>query len=277
MGALWNSFKIAFSMYSKIPMPQSAWSKENMRYVMCFFPLVGMVSGALTIGWMALLPFLHLDGGGFGLGAAVFTLIPVAVTGGIHLDGFLDTSDALGSWQEPERRLEILKDSCAGAFAVIMGCVYFALSLGVYTTFQDVALAIWREGSFGDMRILFQAACVYMISRSLSGLAIVTRPMAKNTGLAAAFSDGAQKRTVAVTMAFYLVVCCAAVLFFNPLPGAVSLLVGLAIYIYYGFMAKSKFGGVTGDLAGWFVQVIELGMLLALTVATLLIGGTGWN
>ena len=256
MGALWNSFKIAFSMYSKIPMPQSEWSKENMRYVMCFFPLVGLVSGALTIGWVALLPILRL-----------------AVTGGIHLDGFLDTSDALGSWQEPERRLEILKDSCAGAFAVIMGCVYFALSLGAYTTFQDVALAIWEKGSFGDMRIVFQAACLYIISRSLSGLAIVTRPMAKNTGLAAAFSDGAQKRTVAVTMVVYLIVCCAAVLALNPMPGAVSLLVGLAVYMYYGSMAKSKFGGVTGDLAGWFVQVAELGMLLALTVATLLTGG----
>lgn len=33
----WNSFKIAFSMYSKIPMPQSEWTKENMRYVIAFF------------------------------------------------------------------------------------------------------------------------------------------------------------------------------------------------------------------------------------------------
>ena len=37
MGRLWNSFKIAFSMYSKIPMPKSDWTKENMRYIMCFF------------------------------------------------------------------------------------------------------------------------------------------------------------------------------------------------------------------------------------------------
>lgn len=35
-----NSFKISFSMYSKIPMPQSEWTKENMRYVMCFFPCI---------------------------------------------------------------------------------------------------------------------------------------------------------------------------------------------------------------------------------------------
>lgn len=276
MKALWNAFKIAFSMYSKIPMPESSWTKENMRYVMCFFPLVGLVSGALSAGWMMLLPLLHLDGGGFGLGAAVLALIPVAVTGGIHLDGFLDTSDALGSWQEPEKRLEILKDSRAGAFAVIMGCVYFSLSLGVYTAIGDIALAAGRTGSFGDMKIIFQMACVYMISRALSGLAIVTRPMAKNTGLAAAFSDGAQKKTVAVVMIGYLLICSGVLIFLNPLPGAVCLAAGLLAYGYYCHMAQNKFGGVTGDLAGWFLQVSELCMLLALAAAAIL-GGGPWS
>ena len=52
-------------------------------------------------------------------------LIPVLVTGGIHLDGLLDTADALSSWQTRERRLEILKDSHAGAFAIIVCCGYF--------------------------------------------------------------------------------------------------------------------------------------------------------
>lgn len=259
MGALWNSFKIAFSMYSKVPMPSSPWDKENMRYVMCFLPLVGVVSGGLSIGWVALLKVLHLDGGGFGLGSAVLTLIPVAVSGGIHLDGFLDTSDALGSWQEPEKRLEILKDSRAGAFAVIMGCVYFALSLGVYTTFLDTAL--------GDRRLLFQLACVYVISRALSALGIVTLPMAKNTGLAAAFSDGAQKRTVAVTMVIYLVVCGGAILWLDPLPGGSCLAAGFLTYGYYCRMSQKNFGGITGDLAGWFLQVAELVMALVLTVA----------
>lgn len=272
MRTLWNSFKIAFSMYSKIPMPQSSWTKENMRYVMCFFPLVGLVEGMLTLGWMALLPVLHLDGGGFGLGAVALALIPVAVTGGIHLDGLLDTSDALGSWQEPEKRLEILKDSRAGAFAVIMGCVYFALSLGAYTELQDQALAIWRGGSFWEMKILFQIMGIYILSRALSGLSIVTRPMAKNTGLAAAFSDGAQKKTVAVVMVCYIIACSGALLILDPVPAGAVLVVGAGAYIYYCHMAQQKFGGITGDLAGWFLQVAELCMLLALAV-----GGGIWS
>lgn len=51
MEKLWNSFKIAFSMYSKIPMPASDWKKENMRYIMCFFPLIGVIIGGVVWLW----------------------------------------------------------------------------------------------------------------------------------------------------------------------------------------------------------------------------------
>ena len=45
------------------------------------------------------------------------------------------------------------------------------------------------------------------------------------------------------------------------------------VYGYYCVMAQKKFGGITGDLAGWFVQVEELVMALTLTVAVLYTGG----
>lgn len=48
MKKMWNSFKIAFSMYSKIPMPQSEWTDENMSLAMCFFPWVGAVIGLVS-------------------------------------------------------------------------------------------------------------------------------------------------------------------------------------------------------------------------------------
>ena len=94
---LWNNFKVAFAMYSKIPMPMADWNKENMKYTFCFFPFIGLVIGALSylVGWA---------GGKFGFNpsfvSAVLVLVPVVVTGGIHVDGLLDTSDALSSWQD---------------------------------------------------------------------------------------------------------------------------------------------------------------------------------
>ena len=47
MKSLWNNFKVAFAMFSKIPMPRADWTKENMKYMFCFFPFIGTVIG----GW----------------------------------------------------------------------------------------------------------------------------------------------------------------------------------------------------------------------------------
>lgn len=93
-------------MYSKIPMPPADWEKENMKYALCFFPWVGLAVGAVSavLFWL-----LQQIGAGSMLRAAVLTAVPVLVTGGIHLDGYLDTMDALSSWREKQRRLEILK------------------------------------------------------------------------------------------------------------------------------------------------------------------------
>ena len=89
-------------MYSKIPMPPADWEKENMKYALCFFPWVGLVIGAVStvLFWL-----LEKIGAGNVFRAAVLTAVPVLVTGGIHLDGYLDTMDALSSWREKQRRL----------------------------------------------------------------------------------------------------------------------------------------------------------------------------
>lgn len=121
MKTIWNNFKVAFAMYSKIPMPPADWEKENMKYALCFFPWVGLAVGAVSavLFWL-----LQQIGAGSMLRAAVLTAVPVLVTGGIHLDGYLDTMDALSSWREKQRRLEILKDPHAGAI-----CDYYGMSV----------------------------------------------------------------------------------------------------------------------------------------------------
>ena len=139
MKKFYHSFLIAFSMYSKIPMPQCEWNEENMAYAMCFFPWVGVAIGGVTWLWGTF-------GARLGLSAAfytvILTLIPWLITGGIHLDGLLDTADAMSSWQERDRRLEILKDSNSGAFAVITCVVYFLFYYGVYSQISTRALAM---------------------------------------------------------------------------------------------------------------------------------------
>ena len=79
---------VAFSMFSALPVPQPVWNQRNMRYAMCAFPLVGLVLGALWWCWAALCCRLALPEL---LRGAGLCLLPVAVTGGIHLDGYADT------------------------------------------------------------------------------------------------------------------------------------------------------------------------------------------
>lgn len=182
-----QSLIIACSMYSRIPMPVIEWNEKNMKYAMCFFPLIGVVTGGIQ--YLAGSVMYHLSVGRILL-AAVMTLLPVVVSGGIHLDGFMDTMDALGSCGDRQKKLEILKDSHSGAFAVMgMGC-YLVWSLGIWSELTEEMLA--------------PAACIYVISRALSGYSVVTFPAAKDSGLARTFKDRAQKRTVQITSVLWL-------------------------------------------------------------------------
>ena len=130
MKQLFSSCVIAFSTYSRIPMPQVEWNEKNMRHTLACFPLVGAAVG--LIFWLVDVIGYQL-GLGMVLRAALLTAVPVVVTGGIHLDGYCDTVDALASHASRERKLEILKDSSAGAFAVIWCAVWFLAYFGFDT------------------------------------------------------------------------------------------------------------------------------------------------
>ena len=120
-----KGFVIAFSIYSKIPVPQFDWKEEDMQYHLCFFPLIGLIIGALEAGWLFL-------GNAAGISHLCKTLIAVAipllVTGGFHMDGFMDTMDAFHSYQDKEKKLAILKDPHIGAFSVLMLVLYYLWS-----------------------------------------------------------------------------------------------------------------------------------------------------
>jgi adenosylcobinamide-GDP ribazoletransferase len=244
-----NSFFIALSMYSRIPVPRVDWEKENMRYAMCFFPMIGVVIGAVMYlaGWL-----LDKTSVGGLFRGVVFTLIPIIITGGIHMDGFMDTMDALGSWGDREKKLEILKDSHAGAFAILgMGC-YLMWSV-----------AVWSELPAEVLRV---CGVSFVLSRALSGFSVVTFPAARNSGLLKMFQDGAQKKAVRITMCLYVAaaVIMMAVMNARAMTGAVT---GVMIaFLYYAMVSRKQFGGVTGDLAGFFLETAELAMFTGILV-----------
>ncbi len=124
----------------------------------------------------------------------------------------------------------------------MMGCCYFVLDYGVFHA--------------TDLRAIRLLAIGYVLSRAFSGLAIVVFKKARKSGLAATFSDSAQKKTVAVTMILYIAACAVLMVLTDPVIGSLCFLTALLVFGWYRYMSYQKFGGITGDLAGFFLQVV---------------------
>lgn len=246
---LWRNMFMALSMYTKLPMPRVEWKEENMKFMLLFFPLAGVLIGAMEVGvW-----FL-LDGLGMGIifKSILLTIIPVLFTGGIHMDGFMDTLDGLGSYGGKEKKLEIMKDPNTGAFAVIGYGLYLLMMLGLFTEMTE--------------KTIIMVGISYIYSRILSGLSVAMFPCSKDSGLVYLFASSAQKKKVKIGLIIQGVLLEVVMLWFF-FPQAVVLIGGASIvYIYYWRMSKKNFGGITGDLAGYFLQLCELVMIFCLVM-----------
>lgn len=242
---------IAFSMYSKIPMPRVEWNDKNMKYAFCYFPLVGLVIGLITIGEYYLFTYLNMGS----IFKTVFYMVtPLLVTGGIHFDGLIDTMDARNSYQDKEKKLEILKDPHIGAFALICSIIYYLITMGFMSEITPTGIFIISIG--------------YVYSRALSGLGVVTLKGAKSSGLVAMFSDMAKKKTVCVVMICYIILGAIAMILISPIIGAGATIAGILSFLYYKKMSYKEFDGITGDLAGYFVQLCELSILIITVICS---------
>lgn len=248
---IYQTIAVAFGMFSALPVPQPVWNEKNMRYALCAFPLVGIACGLAWWAWAAACRLLALPDI---LRGAGFCLLPALVTGGIHLDGLADTSDALASHAPPEKKREILQDSRCGAFAVIRLCGYFIAYWAFCCALRPDNGALW------------QAGVSFVLSRALSGLAIVSLPLAKNTGLVHTFASGADKKRARVVLTLIAMLSAAALCRGGLLQAAAMFLAAVIVFWHYARTAEKEFGGITGDLAGWFLVRAELWMLAALAL-----------
>lgn len=239
---------VAFSMFSAIPMPQFAWNERNMKYSLCAFPLVGAVIALTLWGWELLCVRLALPSL---LRGAGLCLLPALITGGIHLDGYADTCDALSSHSGVEKRQEILKDPHLGAFAAIRLCVYFVASFALWTSTRTLRLPVLLG--------------LFCLSRALSGLALTLFPLRPGSGLARSFAEAADRRRVRAVLAVLSALL--ALLLLLARAGETVLAAAL-VFLYYRRMCVKDFGGLSGDLAGWFLQTAELWMLSAFVART---------
>lgn len=241
----------AFLMYSRIPMPKVEWREENRRYSLGFFPLVGLVTGVLLTLWYLLSDYLGINSLLF---AAVSTYLPIFVTGGIHLDGYCDFTDASSSYAAKEKRLEIMSDPHIGSFAATRACLYLILQTALFSQISSLSSVIC-------------AACIFVLSRALSGILAVTQPSARSGGSLQSFVKPSHKRTVIGMEIFFITASAAGMIISAPISGTAAVIAAFITVTYCRYTALKRLGGFTGDVCGWFLQLCEIWALAGAIIA----------
>ena len=256
-----RSLAIAFAMYSRIPTPRVEWNSENMRFAACFLPFVGAVIAGLEY-------LLFWGGGLLGLSPLVRALlaaaIPILVTGGIHLDGFMDTKDALNSYKSKEEKQKILKDSRVGAFAVIRLALFFLVFLAAAAELASLPV---KSSSGG---ILFCALAGFILSRTVAAFFLIFGKKAKKEGFAYMFASAADRRACGAILSVETVLVVGLMMLFSPLTALFALIFMTVYSIWFLKMADREFGGLSGDLLGMAITELELIAFLAAALTAIL-------
>ena len=240
-----RSLRIAFGLMTMLPLrPPNDWSTGDSGRASVWYPFVGLVIGALT--WLvwngASLVFPSLVAG-------VITLVVwVALTGGLHLDGLADCCDGLLASVSMQRRLEIMKDPRMGAFGVIGLILVLFLKAAVLTSLTPAS-------SFG-----------ILLAASLARWCILPAgllPLARlsGTSMGADFASGFRRSFI-----FWGVIIPMVIAILLGLRGILSALAGLGAAGSVLWLAKSRIGGVTGDVFGLVVEIVEVVVLLTFAI-----------
>lgn len=231
-----RSFWHAVQFLTRLPTPRiTVFDPDELSRAALWFPLVGIIVGAIVA--------LALWAGAQAtpwIGALCAVFAWVWVTGGLHLDGLGDVTDALaGAHRSPERFLQILRDPHIGAFGVMAivlqlmaKLVLLAQIAGTAALVPVVLIAAWAR-----------------LGPAVWGLALP--PIAPGSG--ERFSHQLDARVVAVEVAILALLS----LWLAPLAlAALAAIPGIALYWKY------RLGGITGDCLGAGIEVTETILLL---------------
>ena len=237
MKTLLHAYAMCQSMFCAIPCPWKTWDEKAKGKMLLFLPIIGLEIGAIWAGLAWLCGFLKLPALVTGL---VLCAYPYIITGFIHLDGYMDVTDAVKSWRNLERRREILKDSHVGSFAVI-GIVL--LMLAQFALFASVP----AEANF--LILIFIPA----VSRCCSSLAVTgLKPMSTSQ-----YADQKKPKIHIVVLSVMLCIFLAAGFLLCGKDGfaLVGCLVGYGLAL---LRAYRSLDGMNGDISGYCLTIGEL-------------------
>ena len=201
---------------------------------------MGLFIGLLEALFLKLLPFSPL------LSSFLTLCLYVIVTGGLHLDGLVDTFDAMAHGRSPEERLKIMKDSRIGT--------YGSLSLFLILTLKLLLLrealvrkelpAVLLSPSYGRWSVVFLGSFF---------------PPARREGLGFLTVEELSKKRYLLPTTFFVIFLS---LFY---PKSLFALFLSSIFLYlFGSFWKKRIGGVTGDIFGCSIELVDVLSLLSM-------------
>ncbi|MCH5276975.1 MAG: adenosylcobinamide-GDP ribazoletransferase [Desulfovibrionaceae bacterium] len=245
-----TTLRAALGFFTRLPVGSAPSS--DVRGIMRWFPVVGLIVGTLT-GLLTGLAALILPPP---LSGVLGCLAWVFLTGGLHLDGVADCGDGLPVEAPPARRLEIMKDSRLGTFggaALFFVLAVKAAALGTLTA----SLAPFAAGWKAFFPLAGMCCMAATLGRSLTVLAM-RLPAARPDGLGARARDGMTFWDEAMALALGLAVCLV-----NGARGLTALAAALLAAWLILSAARKRLGGVTGDVFGCLTESVECAALTA--------------
>lgn len=240
---LLKSFMFALIHLTRLPLPAIKFDEVSCGRSTAFFPAAGFILGlilaalAWAAGWLAPRQ----------IQASLLVAGMVALTGGIHLDGFMDSVDGLFSGRPRERKLEIMRDSRVGSFGVIGVVCLLLLKYNLFLGIPDQFL--WKA-----------LLVVPAISRWSMCYAVIAFPYVRREGLGRIYKlHSGMKQLLGATVMTALIAG-----FTLGLYGVWLLALGGVLTYLAGLRITKELGGLTGDVYGFINELLEVILLLAI-------------
>jgi adenosylcobinamide-GDP ribazoletransferase len=238
---------LAITFLTRLPLPSpKKVAPEDIGKSTPFFPIVGLILGGMLVGinyfcsyfWNQLITNTIL----------VFSMI--AFTGGLHLDGLMDTCDGIFSNKDRDRTLEIMRDSRVGSMGVLAGiCLLLLKIVFLNGISQDMKMPVLLTFPvFGRWGMVY-AVSLYPYARTTSGLG-------------ALFVEYAKHYYVLIATIIVLIIA-VPLLLWKAFP--VFIVIAFATWMMSSRLSK-RLGGLTGDTYGAICEVMETLSLAVLSM-----------
>ena len=234
-----KSFLLALQFLTIIPVKNSfIATNKQLGYSVVFYPFIGLLIGCVLIATSICLYSLPLP-----LQSILILILWVGLTGGLHLDGLADCADAwVGGFGNKQRSLDIMKDPAAGPVAVVLLVLILILKLILiyYLLERKVLIALLLTPILGRLAILIMMQTTRYIRKEGLGVNLVVH-LPQNSVMTISIS------VLLIGMNYLGLI-------------VIMLMIGLLLLISYH--AKKRLGGVTGDVYGASVELVEVSILL---------------